>query len=128
LVASLKIVIVDANPIRAAILGGGLNGAGYVNVVRIENISRLLARIYAIDPDVILIDLENPSRDVLEQMPQTTRSSPWRLANPPMASGHLPNRPSTTGHRGSSLGLSDPPRLINFVRRIRSLLNFCAAQ
>ena len=34
----------------------------------------LLARIYAIDPDVILIDLENPSRDVLEQMFQVSRA------------------------------------------------------
>jgi response regulator NasT len=33
----------------------------------------LLARIYAIDPDVILIDLENPSRDILEQMFQVSR-------------------------------------------------------
>ena len=35
--------------------------------------ANLLARIYAIDPDVILIDLENPSRDVLEQMFQVSR-------------------------------------------------------
>src|SRR5260221_4726726 len=34
----------------------------------------LLARIYALDPDVILIDLENPSRDVLEQMFQVSRA------------------------------------------------------
>ena len=33
----------------------------------------LLDRIYKIDPDVILIDLENPSRDVLEQMFQVSR-------------------------------------------------------
>ena len=33
----------------------------------------LLARISAVDPDVILIDLENPSRDVLEQMFQVSR-------------------------------------------------------
>jgi response regulator NasT len=30
--------------------------------------------IYALDPDVILIDLENPSRDVLEQMFQVSRA------------------------------------------------------
>jgi response regulator NasT len=36
--------------------------------------AHLLARIYAIDPDVILIDLENPSRDVLEQMFQVSRA------------------------------------------------------
>jgi len=34
----------------------------------------LLARIYVLDPDVILIDLENPSRDVLEQMFQVNRA------------------------------------------------------
>jgi two-component system, response regulator / RNA-binding antiterminator len=71
--ASLKIVIVDENPIRAAILRDGLREAGHVNVTHIEDRSGLLARIYAIDPDVILIDLENPSRDVLEQMFQVSR-------------------------------------------------------
>ena len=71
---SLKIVIVDANPIRAAILEGGLREAGYVNVTRIEDRTGLLARIYAIDPDVILIELENPSRDELEQMFQVSRA------------------------------------------------------
>ena len=71
--ASLNIVIVDDSPVRAAILEEGLREAGYVNVVRIEGTTKLLARIYAIDPDVILIDLENPSRDVLEQMFQVSR-------------------------------------------------------
>ena len=71
---SLKIVIVDENPIRAAILEGGLREAGYVNVTRIEDRTGLLARLYAIDPDVILIDLENPSRDELEQMFQVSRA------------------------------------------------------
>ncbi|MEN3381247.1 MAG: two-component system, response regulator / RNA-binding antiterminator [Hyphomicrobiales bacterium] len=70
----LKIVIVDENPIRAAILEDGLREAGHVNVARIENRTGLLARIYAIDPDVILIDLENPSRDELEQMFQMSRA------------------------------------------------------
>jgi response regulator NasT len=71
--ASLNIVIVDASPVRAAILENGLREAGYLNVVRIEGTANLLARIYAVDPDVILIDLENPSRDVLEQMFQVSR-------------------------------------------------------
>ena len=70
----LQIVIVDDSPIRAAILEGGLRESGYTNVVRIEGTANnLLARISAVDPDVILIDLENPSRDVLEQMFQVSR-------------------------------------------------------
>jgi two-component system, response regulator / RNA-binding antiterminator len=71
---SFKIVIVDKNPIRAAILEDGLREAGHVQVVHIDEMTHLLQRIYTIDPDVILIDLENPSRDVLEQMFQVSRA------------------------------------------------------
>jgi two-component system, response regulator / RNA-binding antiterminator len=71
--SNLKIVIVDESPIRAAILEDGLREAGHTQVIRIDDTSNLLARVYAIDPDVILIDLENPRRDVLEQMFQVSR-------------------------------------------------------
>jgi response regulator NasT len=69
-----KIVIVDESPIRAAILEEGLREAGYASVVRIGEMQSLLARIYALDPDIIVIDLENPSRDILEQMFQVSRA------------------------------------------------------
>lgn len=72
--SSFKIVIVDESPIRAAILKEGLRDAGFTSVEHISEMHNLLARIYAIDPDVILIDLENPSRDVLEQMFQVSRA------------------------------------------------------
>jgi two-component system, response regulator / RNA-binding antiterminator len=71
---SLKIVLVDTNPVRVAILEDGLREAGYTHVVRIDETAHLLARIYAIDPDLILIDLESPSRDMLEQMFQVSRA------------------------------------------------------
>jgi response regulator NasT len=71
---SPKIVIVDESPIRAAILQEGLREAGFTGVVHISEMHNLLSRIYALDPDVILIDLENPSRDVLEQMFQVSRA------------------------------------------------------
>ena len=71
---SPKIVIVDESPIRAAILVEGLQEAGFTGVTHISEMHNLLARIYALDPDVIVIDLENPSRDVLEQMFQVSRA------------------------------------------------------
>jgi response regulator NasT len=71
---SPKIVIVDESPIRAAILEEGLREAGFTGVVHISEMHNLLARIYTLDPDVILIDLENPSRDVLEAMFQVSRA------------------------------------------------------
>ena len=72
--STLKIAIVDESPVRAAILEDGLREAGFTLVERIAETRELLARIYALDPDVILIDLENPSRDMLEQMFQMSRA------------------------------------------------------
>jgi response regulator NasT len=71
--STLKIAIVDESPIRAAILEDGLREAGFTLVERITETRNLLARVYAMDPDVILIDLESPSRDELEQMFQVSR-------------------------------------------------------
>ena len=65
---SCKIVIVGKDPVRVAILEDGLREAGHVHLARIDETSHLLARIHAFDPDVILIDLENPSGDVLAEM------------------------------------------------------------
>jgi response regulator NasT len=84
----LRILIIDANAVRAAILEEGLReasgeaGGGYgeLAVHYIRDDVKLLPRIAEIDPDVILIDLENPSRDTLEQMFQVSR-----LARRPIA-------------------------------------------
>jgi response regulator NasT len=70
---AFKILVIDEDPIRRAILQAGLKEAGFSNVVLIGDMTGLLDQIYRIDPDVILIDLENPSRDVLEQMFQVSR-------------------------------------------------------
>jgi response regulator NasT len=83
---SLRILIIDENAVRAAILEEGLrvasNGTdgGALEIHYIRDMTNLLARIASIDPDVILIDLENPSRDTLEQMFQVSR-----LARRPIA-------------------------------------------
>jgi response regulator NasT len=76
---SLRILIVDENAVRAAILEEGLRSAstgddnGTLEVHHIRDMASVLPRIAAVDPDVILIDLENPSRDTLEQMFQVSR-------------------------------------------------------
>src|SRR5262245_61515157 len=71
--APLKILVIDENPIRRAILDAGLRDAGFRNIVLLGATDGLLERLYALDPDVIIIDLENPRRDVLEQMFQVSR-------------------------------------------------------
>lgn len=70
----MKIAIVDESPVRAAILKEGLRESGFLEVAHISERHNLLKRIYELDPDVILINLENPSRDELEQMFQVSRA------------------------------------------------------
>lgn len=65
---SIKILIVDANPVRAAIIEEGLREAGSHEIVMIGGTSGLVASIELHDPDVVVIDLENPSRDALADM------------------------------------------------------------
>ncbi len=70
----LRILIIDENSIRASILEEGLREAGYEKVSRIGEMTNLLMQVVEVDPEVILIDLGNPNRDVLEQMFQVSRS------------------------------------------------------
>ena len=70
----IRIVIVDENKVRASILEEGLRDAGYSDVAWISDMTNLLAQIVSIDPDVILIDIQNSSRDVLEQMFHVSRT------------------------------------------------------
>ena len=70
---SPRVLIVDQNLLRAAVLEDGLREAGYRDLVVVRDMQNLLRRIVDEEPDVILIDLENPNRDVLEQMFQVSR-------------------------------------------------------
>jgi response regulator NasT len=67
-----KVLVIDESRPRAAILEAGLRAAGLTDVHVIDDYHRLIERIYDLDPDVILIDLQNPSRDILEQMFQVS--------------------------------------------------------
>ena len=71
---SLRILLVDQNADRAAILEEGLRDAGCRDITIVREMHSLMRRILEVDPDVIFIDLENPNRDVLEQMFQVSRS------------------------------------------------------
>lgn len=69
----LSIAIIDENHLRAAILEDGLRASGIETVTVIRERANLLRKLVMIDPDVVIIDLENPSRDELEQMFQVSR-------------------------------------------------------
>ena len=71
--SDLNILVIDEAPVRASILREGLGDAGQMRLEWITDTDNLLARISALAPDVVLIDLENPYRDVSEQMFQVSR-------------------------------------------------------
>jgi two-component system, response regulator / RNA-binding antiterminator len=71
---AIKIVVIDENPVRVSVLLEGLYEAGYTRVTVINEMQRLLSQVVQADPDVIFIDLENPNRDVLEQMFHVSRT------------------------------------------------------
>lgn len=72
--AGLRILIIDENLTRASTLQDGLAEAGYGHVILLNDRANLLRQIVDADPDVILIGLEDPNRDVLEQMFQVSRT------------------------------------------------------
>lgn len=63
---ALSILVIDDNAIRASIIEAGLREAGHMSVRVITDIEDVAARIGEFAPDVVIIDLENPNRDVLE--------------------------------------------------------------
>jgi response regulator NasT len=64
--SDLKILVADENRSRASIIKLGLVESGYENVEIIENFSGFAQIVELSQPDVIIVDLENPQRDTLE--------------------------------------------------------------
>lgn len=63
---AMRIAIIDTSSTRAAIISDGLLEAGLTDLVLIDPVGPLAAQIEAVRPEVVLINLENPSRDQLE--------------------------------------------------------------
>jgi len=70
----LNVLVIDENSFRASIIEVGLREAGYNNVTIIDDMNGLARRITDTNPDVIVIDLENPNRDMLESIFQISRA------------------------------------------------------
>lgn len=62
----MRIAIIDTSTTRAAIISDGLRDAGLDDLVVIDPAGPLVAQIERCAPEVVLINLENPSRDLLE--------------------------------------------------------------
>jgi two-component system, response regulator / RNA-binding antiterminator len=66
--SSLSILVIDENRERSSLIEDSLREAGHDRVIVIDRVHSLLKRIEDIAPDVIVIDLGNADRDLLEHM------------------------------------------------------------
>ena len=69
-----SVLIIDENTTRASIIEAGLAAAGHTQVTVINEMQGIAAKIALHEPDVIVIDLENPNRDMLENIFQLSRA------------------------------------------------------
>lgn len=73
---ALKVLLVDDSPERTDILRSALELAGYGVTATLEPPLELLRAVEAHQPDIIIIDTDSPSRDVLEHVVMVSRDQP----------------------------------------------------
>ncbi len=73
---SQRVMLIDLNPGRAALLEQALRDNGCDVVARLSTHEDLLVRLDEVRPDVIIIDMESPDRDTLESLRSISRDQP----------------------------------------------------
>lgn len=74
--APLTVMLVDDQPARAALLEQALCDHGYVVVARLTTADGLAREVARLEPDVIIVDIDSPDRDTLENMAVLHRDNP----------------------------------------------------
>lgn len=74
----LKILIIDSNDERAAVVEQGLAAYGDAQILRMGLLVDLARKVEELQPDVLIVDVDSPDRDTLENM----RSVSDRLPRP----------------------------------------------
>jgi response regulator NasT len=72
----VRVLIVDESEERATVLREGLTTAGHEVAGSLSSPLELLRAVENLQPDVIVIDTESPTRDVLEHVVIVSQSSP----------------------------------------------------
>ncbi|MBX3454898.1 ANTAR domain-containing response regulator [Ferrovibrio sp.] len=74
--SGLRILLIDEDPERAALLDETLRAQGYELVARLPPDELSAKRVNEIGPDIILVDMGSPSRDTIESMRQINEEQP----------------------------------------------------
>jgi response regulator NasT len=75
-VTELTVMLVDDEPARAAIVEQALTDNGYRVIRRLENAQGLNQAVTRYQPDIVIIDVDSPDRDTLENMSRLTKDNP----------------------------------------------------
>ena len=67
-VSSPRIALVETDPERASPVIAALHSAGWTDIALVSETRGLARRIESLRPDIVLIDLADPSRDALESL------------------------------------------------------------
>lgn len=73
---SLRVMLVDDDDARTAFVTQALLASGYDVVARLSSTEDLLAAVRRVQPDVVLVDMDNPARDVLDNCAAVTQQVP----------------------------------------------------
>jgi response regulator NasT len=72
----MRIMLVDALPARAAAMEETLRRVGHDVVARLDQHCDLREEVTRLTPDLIIIDVDSPNRDILEDMHALNRDQP----------------------------------------------------
>lgn len=73
---SLRVMLVDDDDARTAFVTQALLATGNDVVARLSSTEDLLAAVRRVQPDVVLVDMDNPARDVLDNCAAVTQQVP----------------------------------------------------
>jgi response regulator NasT len=76
----LSVLLIDDDGDRAEIVEAGLQASGHRLLARFDSTHDLPARVAELDPDVVVVSLDSPSRDVIADMRRSTESHPRPIA------------------------------------------------
>lgn len=66
--SNIQILVVDESVERLELLVSALRSSGFHRIAVVKDTSKILEWVTTLKPDVILIDVESPTRDTLEQL------------------------------------------------------------
>jgi response regulator NasT len=70
----MRLLLIDSDPVRAALVAEGLEGMGPLELKRSANLSE--SDLAAFKPDLVIIACDSPDRDTLEGLREVTQNNP----------------------------------------------------